>query len=502
MSTLQQALLASFAIGIAVTVVLSERHPRARVRRRRLGVDTSARLGRGRDLKSLIVSRHHPPGDRVALGYRGRHLIAAPGTRYPARRRGWRKASGDRSSVAIIGPTRCGKTATTIAAVLDWTGPAILSSVKSDLLAATIGWRRSLGDVRVFDPTQATGNANATWSPLRGAHTIRGAQQAARALVDAGPRTGADNLDFFLRLAEQLLWPHLRAAAAAGYSMRDVVRWVHTQTSPVDPDTDLGDLVFTLDSDDGDATREALAATWNLDRRTRASAYATVQTLLGAWTDPVIAQAADDDIDLNWLLAGANTLYLCAPLHHQARLAPVFGGLLGDLFNQAYETFSATNTPLPATLVVLDEAANTPTAWLPQVASTCAGIGIQLVTVWQAKAQLDAAYGRLAESVLTNHGTKLVFSGASDLTTLDYVRRLLGDEEVERRTVGSDSTKHRSFSSGTHDAPLTPAHVIRQAAPGQALLISGALPAAQLRARPYYLDRRLSRRSTTVDASR
>jgi type IV secretory pathway TraG/TraD family ATPase VirD4 len=59
-----------------------------------------------------------------------------------------------------------------------------------------------------------------------------------------------------------------------------------------------------------------------------------------------------------------------------------------------------------ASTVVLDEAANTPARWLPQVASTCSGIGIQLVTIWQSKGQIDDVYGTKADSVLTNHGTK------------------------------------------------------------------------------------------------
>ena len=101
-------------------------------------------------------------------------------------------------------------------------------------------------------------------------------------------------------------------------------------------------------------------------------------------------------------------MYLCAPQHEQARLAPVFGGLIGDLIQQAFERAGRDNQPLPPTLVVMDEAANTPTRWLPGVASTCAGIGLLLVTIWQSKAQIDAAYGRLADSVIT---TKSVSAG-------------------------------------------------------------------------------------------
>jgi type IV secretion system protein VirD4 len=369
-------------------------------------------------------------------------------------------------------------------------------------MAATIGWRRSLGDVRVFDPTGSTQEPTYGWSPLRDAASVTGAQKAARALIDAGPHAGTEDLDFFLRLAEQLLWPHLLLGATSGHSMRDVVRWILTQESPLDDQIQLGktiqDVVRRLESRDAatDASR-ALAAIWTLDERTRSSAYATAQTLLGPWTDPGVAEASDyQEIDLDWLLAGENTLYVCAPLHEQRRLAPVFGGLLGDLINQAYERVSRTDQELPTTLLVLDEAANTPTRWLPNVASTCAGLGLLLVTIWQSKAQLDAAYGDLADSVLTNHGTKLIFSGASDLQTLEYAARLVGDEDITRQATSIDQDHgHRTLNLSQHAVPLLPGHVLRQSRAGHALLVHGTLPPAHLQTRPYYQDRRLRARA-------
>lgn len=497
MSLLQQAVVVIVLVGGLLSVALA---PRASVggvngRRRRLGADTSARLARRRDLAPLRLRRRSQPG-RFVLGYvRGR--LVATETPTPSRKRSRGPGLGDRSSVAMIGPTRCGKTAAAIGGILDWEGPAILSSVKSDLMDATIGWRRQLGEVRVFDPTRSTGKASAGWSPLRGAVTVPGAQQAARALIDAGPRAGVENLDFFLRLAEQVLWPHLYVAAASGLTMRDVVRWIHTQTSPRKSTSDLANHVQQLEGAHAHDARQAFAATWALDRRTRANAYATVQTLLGAWTDPVVAAAAEyEELDLAWLISGANTLYVCAPLHHQQRLAPVFGGLLGDLVNQAYEHVTHTNTPLPTTLVVLDEAANTPTRWLPHVASTCTGIGLLLVTIWQSKAQLDASYGPLADSILTNHATKLIFGGVSDLPTLEYVSRLVGDEELTRASATLDRSRPGASITYTPQyVPLLPGHVLRESRPGHALLIHGSLPPAELVTRPYFRDQRLRRRA-------
>jgi type IV secretion system protein VirD4 len=272
------------------------------------------------------------------------------------------------------------------------------------------------------------------------------------------------------------------------------------------PDGPRGEVVETLVRAKKDPVRESAAeaamlhldAVWKLDERVRTSVYATVQTVVQPWLDPHVDRSARVDgrrrwVDLDWLCQDgqANTLYLVAPLDDQRRLAPVLGGLLGDLKDQAYQ-WDVAGRRLPSPLLFLvDEAGNMPLAWLPEVASTCAGIGIVLVTIWQSKAQLDAAYGRLADSVLTNHLTKIVFSGCSDASTLDYVSRLLGDEEVSRRSWSSDvggGTGRRSVSEAPAREALSPYHLLRQVRPGEAVLIHGTLPPAHLHARRWWSD--------------
>ncbi|MPZ28466.1 MAG: TraM recognition domain-containing protein [Micromonosporaceae bacterium] len=497
-------LLAAAAMATAAATLLRLGLPQVGVGpRTRLGVDTRARLASPAELAPLIVRR--PTPGRLTLGTVHGRLVATEDRHHsPARGRRARRRQGDRTSVIVIGPTRCGKTANTVTGILEWDGPAILSSVKTDLLAATIDRRRELGEVRVFDPTAATGHPSAHWSPLRAAHTAVGAQKAARALVDAGPKTGAENLAFFQAMAQQLLWPVLYTAALGRATMHDVVNWLLVADRPTD--TSPGEIAplldyHTVDPDpnvraDARLARAAIEAIWQLDERTRGGTYATAHTLLLPWQDPtVLNHAQQQDITLEWLLEGSNTLYLCGPTHEQRRLASVFGGLLGDLFQQAYEHASRTNRPLPSTLVVLDEAGNTPAAWLPHVASTCAGIGLLLVTIWQSKAQIDHAYRTLADSVVTNHGTKIIFAGVSDRSTLDYAAALIGDEELQQRSVTADAhplNGHgpRSISHTATTAKLLPADLLRRIAPGQGLLIHGTLPPAHLHARPYYQVRR------------
>jgi type IV secretion system protein VirD4 len=45
------------------------------------------------------------------------------------------------------------------------------------------------------------------------------------------------------------------------------------------------------------------------------------------------------------------------------------------------------------------------------LATTARGQGIQLVTVWHDKSQLEARYGPKASTILSNHRAKLFLSG-------------------------------------------------------------------------------------------
>jgi type IV secretion system protein VirD4 len=476
----------------------------------RLGVETRARFATTRDLAPLVVERPVPTG-RFVLGRVHGRFVATEDRHAtaPVRSRRVRVRQGDRGSVAVIGPSRSGKTANVIAGVLDWDGPAVVVSIKRDLIDATRDLRQTKGATQVFDPSGVSGlppHELGRWTPLRAAGSPRGAQKAASALAASIPRSGVDGgADYWVKQAEILLTGLLGAAALADdRTMLDVAQWVFTKSIPVKKrPNEIVDILRRAKQRGTVAEREAagaamlqLDAVWNLDERVRSSVYATVQTVVQAWLDPAVDLSSTLDrsgqrfVDLDWLTdpERANTLYLVAPLDDQDRLAPVLGGLLGDLKDQAYQRDVAGVGLERPLLMVIDEAGNMPLAWLPEVAATCAGIGILLVTIWQSKAQLDAAYGRLSDSVLTNHLTKVVFSGCSDPATLDYVSRLLGDEEVQHRSLSYDlgGGSRRSVSESSHREALTPFHLLRQVRPGEAVLIHGTLPPAHLIARRWW----------------
>ncbi|CAN5645679.1 hypothetical protein BH10ACT3_BH10ACT3_00230 [soil metagenome] len=485
---LSVALVVALALGaLLLWMKFRQRRHEPIDRRRRLGVDAQPRLATTKDLAPLL-GRAPEPG-RLVLGQWKRRMLMTESDSFRGRR-------GVRGAVLLFGPSQSGKTTRLIDSVNAWHGPAVVSSVKTDLMRATHERRAAVGEVKVFDPVGISGMPCATWSPLRAAKSLSGALAAAQLLARAGGEDGPSDR-FWRGQAEQLIAAMLWVAAnTEGYSMRNVVRWVVEMDRPDGENTGtLSPLVRLLtDHDDERVAVEAkqvrgwLHGQCSTDPRTSSSIYTTARNAVWPWTDPGLAASAEGcEIMLDWLCSGSNTLYLCAPLGDESRVGVVFAALLHDLIAQAFEKYNRAGTPIdPRLLVVLDEAANTPLPKLPQWAATITGAGIQLVTVWQSKAQLDQAYGKNADNVLTNHRTKLIFpSGLSDLSTIEYISALVGDEHVrselnERR--GSSGDGRRPDRSPSTAVPYLSPSTLRRVRVGDALLLHGSSPVAWLSA--------------------
>lgn len=157
---------------------------------------------------------------------------------------------------------------------------------------------------------------------------------------------------------------------------------------------------------------------------------------------------------------------------------------------------SETGKPIdPPLLLVLDECANiAPLRDLATLASTGAGQGIQLVSVFQDMAQINAVYVRdRAPTIISNHRAKVILSGIADAQTLDYVGRLLGDEEVQSVSSTSGAEGRRSKTESTAYRSLAPANALREMRPGSGLLVYGHLAPARIALRPWFEDRGLRR---------
>jgi type IV secretion system protein VirD4 len=446
-----------------------------RLRDRRVVAGT-ARWARPADLRLLRVRKNRP--GRLTLGRNAGKLVAAE----------------PRQSAIVVGPTQTGKTTGfAIPAILEWNGPVVATSIKTDLLRETIAARSAINAARtfVYDPTSSTGLPAVGWTPLIEGLTWQGAQRVAEWLV-RGARTTASSgeaADFWYGATAKLLAPILLAAACSGGSMAQVVAWIDSQES--------GRVERALEENDEEEALNAFEAIALWDDRTRGSVYATAQTVLNAYVDPgVLSSAMSSELRAERLLDGGwHTAYLCAPAHEQRRLQPLFATLVQEIIAHAYDRTTETGQPLdPPLLLVLDECANiAPLRDLATLASTGAGQGIQLVSVFQDIAQIYAVYGRdHAPTIVSNHRAKVILSGISDPQTLEYVSRLLGDEQVPLTSSTSSAHGHSTTESFSF-RHLAPSNVLREMRPGQGVLVYGHLAPTRIALRPWFKDRRLRR---------
>jgi type IV secretion system protein VirD4 len=446
---------------------------------------TAARWAGAHDVRGLAVRRPRP--GRVTLGRRGRRLLAAEAGQ----------------SVLVVAPTQVGKTTgLAVPAVLEWQGPVLATSVKTDLLRDTIGARRNVGRVELFDPSGETGLPADSWSPLDGCSAWVTARRTAAWLCEGAAvgKRGMADTDFWYAAAAKLLAPMLFAAARAGASMADVITWLDTQAEQT--------VMEILEATDYAPAINAMQASVMRDERQRSSIYTTAETVLEAYAEPAIleASARPDIAPARLLDGGRHTLYLSSTVREQRRLRPLFVALVQAVVQAAYQRAAATGKPLdPPLLIVLDEAANiAPLADLDVLAATGAGHGVQLLTVLQDLAQAHDRWGReRADTIVNNHRAKLIGAGTSDPRTLDWLARLLGEEQVDQRSATTGDGRNTVTQSTTFRS-LAPANVVRQGRPGTAVLVHGHLRPTWIRLRPWFRDARLRAlvESQTREASR
>ena len=414
-----------------------------------------------------------PTGDRLVLGALSpRRLVAAEPLQ----------------SVLVVGPTQSGKTSgLAIPAILEWAGPVVATSVKSDLVRATHVAREQRGPVHLYDPTVSSGLAGVLettgWSPLASSTSWPGARRTARGPVLGGREEGGmEDAGFWYASAEKLLGPLSFAAASAGVSIADVVRWIDEE--------ELGEPLLALELAGVPDALRAARTSFAREERQRSSVFATAETVVAGFAEPdVAASTYGPCLDPRMLVDGrARTLYCCAPSREQERLRPLFVAFVRQVIDAAFDAAARLGQPLsPPLLIVLDEAANiAPLSDLGTILSTAAGHGIQLVTVWQDLAQIETRYGRGWPTIVNNHRAKVLCGGIADPLTLDHVSSLIGDDERtdSSTTVSDDGRRSRTESSSLRR--IAPSSILRRLPPGEAAVVYGGLPPGRVALRPYF----------------
>jgi type IV secretory pathway TraG/TraD family ATPase VirD4 len=293
----------------------------------------------------------------------------------------------------------------------------------------------------------------------------------------SGTTDGLGGTNHWERVAAQLLAPLLHAATIGGDDMGRVLTWVKTQR--------VGAAMAALSRVGNEVAGESLQSTLDTEPRQRDSAFNTVRTVLDAYEDPHVLEASRAcTIDALKVVESTGALYLVATASDQARLAPLFLGLLDQVTRAAYQraarkrasTGAVVSSDQQRLLLLLDEAANiAPIPDLATLASTAGGEGVQLLTIFQDLSQLRHRYGSEWGSIASNHVCKIALPGITDAETLRYFAQVTGDEEIFE-TSTSHSEGRRSTTESLRRRPILGERDLRELAPGELVALYGHRP--------------------------
>jgi type IV secretion system protein VirD4 len=415
-------------------------------------------FGRPRTIRPLVV--READAEHVVIGRYGRS--------------GQMLAIGPNVQALVIAAPRSGKTSgVIIPALLEHPGATVNTTVRSDVLHATVARRKCLGRVWVWNPF---GERTDSWDPLHGCEDWEHSLLVARWLGHAVRLGASHTQEYFDQEAEGLTAPLLHAAALErGHTIVDVYRWILQRETDA-PKAILGDA-------HADDAIERLENVYAYTERQRDGIIGTAAVQLKTYVHPGAARTAGREHSLTpeklFSPLGANTLYIVAGREHQQLLAPLVVTLLSSLLHHLSETENRNGHGLyPPALFALDETANiAPLEDLPQILATSLP-SARFLTVWHSVSQMHRHYGPAAASeILALSQANLFLGSITDGHTVTELTRLLG---------------HRATENNQHPEILT-AQALQRTTAGEGLLIHTDYPPTFYRQRRYYKDPALRR---------
>lgn len=400
----------------------------------------------------------------------------------PARRQ-WRLVAGrhmqsrtllaaeDCISAVALGPNGSGKTTGLLVPnVLEWDGPVVMTTTKSQDVSLVLARRQALGPVWVVAPAGCPGVETSSWSPVDYSVDEESADRMAEWLCEASGMGADPKARPWITQARKLVKPLLLAANVSGEGINGFVRWLYEGERAVEYVE--GAL---LNAGHGEAARE-YRSTWSIHEEGRGSVLFTAYGIADAYSRPAVRASAQrsDFSAADVVSSKPSTLIVVAPESDVDRHAPLLTALIASVVREAEVAAGRAGRPLePRMLLALDEAANVfRFPRLPNLLTTARGNGIQLLLIYHDLAQVEQVYGgrQVARTILSNAKLRMLLPGVGDLETLRYFSEVLGRTLVERRSESRDTRGGRSTSRSDQHEQLAPLHVLQQLPDGQAIV--------------------------------
>jgi len=402
-----------------------------------------ARFSRLDELSQLLSPAPEGTGLLVGMTHPRQFLLVRP-----------TKTRRELGNLLIVGPTRSGKGLLATSQLLSWKHSVIVNDIKGELFTQTAGYRATLGDVFVIDPT----GVGHCFDPFADKHTEDEFYSSASHLLF---KPDENDGQIFTQRAIVMLTQLFLASRAEGVAAipyaRSLIRAglaaAAARLNQVDPA--LATQFLDVSFPDANLADRFLLSSWG-------TLTARMRPLL---TETVVRSLTQADIDAASLLSSDRpvSVYLRWPERDLLALSPLVRLLWGSLIDELITTYDTTaGRGCQPVLLLIDEAGRTAIPTLADHATTVVGRGISLWIAIQSLSQLETVYGKARSLVLRDNMESQMYYRPTDLATARYLEERLGTRSAYAHSHPTQDGTETSEGHSERPIPLLSAQEILQ----------------------------------------
>lgn len=480
-----QLLYFTVGFGIFVLIGLLLAVAAFRQSKTRARVDSSASaMSRPKDFSDMTVKAQTADAERLGAEGAGPGVALADLVNNGQELR----ASWEWVQIHIMGP-RAGKTSCVcVPQVIEPDAPVLATSNKRDLVDLTRGPRSEKGVVWVHDPQDIIGESPSWWwNPLSFVEDMETAEKLADVFISSATNAGAKQDAYFESDGKRLLSHMFLAAAVDERPITDVFTWA------LDPDDETP--VNALYQRGQHQLAYALEKIQQLTPKQRDGVYGTMRPWISVLGNEKVipwirdtGQLGRAEFDHARFATTTDTLYLISREGGGSARA-LTAALVMAVLTAAEKQAGRKNQGRlsPPLMAVLDEAANV-VRWreLPDLYSHYGSRGIVVSSFFQSFTQGVEAFGKEGMWKLWSASNiRVAGSGLSEEEFLSFLSRLVGPQDVTKRTASTAARSGRQVSTAVQRETILEVSDISALDRGRALLFSSGNPPGLLKLRHY-----------------
>jgi type IV secretion system protein VirD4 len=420
-----------------------------------------ARFANASELSQLLY--HTPASDGLLLGSKKSGFVTVRPT----------KNRRELGNLLVVAPTRGGKGLLATSQLLSWKHSVVVNDIKGELFTQTAGYRATLGNVYVLDPT----GIGHRFDPLHGKQTEDEFYSTASHLLFE-----ADEKErIFTQRAIVMLTQLFLAARAERIAPFPYVRFLIR--------LGLADSAARLNTVDPQLATQFLDTNFlkaNMSDRFLISCWGTLATRMRPLlTETVVRCLTHTDFTPEELLCSDKpvSVYIRWKEQDLLALSPLVRLLWGTLMNELTTSYdNKQGEGCRPVLLLIDEAGRTAIPMLADQATTVVGRGISLWIAIQSLSQLETVYGRARAQVLRDNMESQIYYRPADLATAKYLEDRLGLQSAYAHSATSRVGAETSEGLAERPIPLLASQDIAQLTDREIIGFHRHLP-------PFRLDR-------------